>query len=285
VGLVLGGGGARGFAHIGVVKALAEAGVPFDSLGGVSMGAIVAAGLAAEWDIDELTDRMREVFVTSRPLSDFTVPLIALVRGKKVTSLLRDHFEGLIEELAKPFFCISSDLTTGHVHEHRTGQLWRALRSSVALPGIMPPVNSHGHLLVDGGVMNNLPVDLMRRRRIGPLIASDVTGELDFSVRDSRYGERPVWRLLWQRMRGTPSIFDVLMRSGTLGSEAQRRLVREQADFLYEPPLPHLGPLDWRAFDRAVAEGYAHTCAMIEKHGIPLTDAWSDGPAVAIPPR
>ena len=286
VGLVLGGGGARGFAHIGVVKALSEAGVPFDSLGGVSMGAIIAAGLAAEWGIDELTDRMRDVFVTSKPLSDFTLPLIALVRGKKVTDILRHHFgDRHIEELPKPFFCISADLTTGHIHEHRTGLIRRALRSSVALPGILPPVNNHGHLLVDGGVMNNLPVDLMRRRRIGPLVASDVTGELDFSVRDSRYGERPVWRLIWQRMRGTPSIFDVLMRSGTMGSDAQRRLVREQADFLYEPPLPNLTPLDWRAFDRAVAEGYAHTCMMIEKHGVPLTEVWSDGPAVAIPPR
>ena len=283
VGLVLGGGGARGFAHIGVVKALAEAGVPFDFLGGVSMGAIIAAGLAAEWDIEELTARMREVFVTAKPLSDYTLPLISLVRGKKVTKLMRSHFgEMHIEELPKPFFCISSDLTMGRVHEHRTGLIWRALRASAALPGILPPVNHHGHLLVDGGVMNNLPVDLMRQRRIGPLIASDVTGEVDFSVRDSRYGERPVWRLLWQRMRGTPSIFDVLMRSGTLGSEAQRRVVREQADFLYEPPLANMGPLDWRAFDRAVAEGYEHTCKMIDKHGIPLTDVWSEGPALAI---
>ena len=286
VGLVLGGGGARGFAHIGVVKALREAGVPFDSLGGVSMGAIIAAGLAAEWDIDELTERMRAAFVTSKPLSDITLPLIALVRGKKVTGLLRTHYGDVhIEELPKPFFCVSSDLTTGHIHEHRSGLIWRALRASSALPGILPPVNNRGHLLVDGGVMNNLPVDLMRQRRIGPLIASDVTGEIDFSVHDTRYGERPVWRLLWQRMRGTPSIFDVLMRSGTLGSEAQRRLVREQADFLYEPPLPNLTPLDWRAFDRAVAEGYAHTAEMIEKNGIPLTEVWSDGPAVAIPPR
>jgi len=286
VGLVLGGGGARGFAHIGVVKALTEAGVPLDFLGGVSMGAIVAAGLAAEWDCDELTARMRDVFVTAKPLSDYTLPLIALVRGRKVTNLLRTHYgETHIEELPKPFFCISSDLTTGRIHEHRTGLVWRALRASSALPGILPPVNNRGHLLVDGGVMNNLPVDLMRQRRIGPLVASDVTGEVDFSVRDSRYGERPVWRLVWQRMRGTPSIFDLLMRSGTLGSEAQRRLVREQADFLYEPPLQGLHPLDWRAFDRAVAEGYAHTCAMIDQHGIPLTEMWSEGPALAVKPR
>jgi NTE family protein len=281
VGLVLGGGGARGFAHIGVVKALSESGVPFDSLGGVSMGAIIAAGLASEWSIGELTERLRAVFVTARPLSDYTLPLIALVRGNNVSRLMREHFgQGRIEALPKPFFCISSDLTTGHIHEHKSGLLWRALRASAALPGILPPVPLRGHLLVDGGVMNNLPVDLMRKRRIGPLIASDVTGVVDFSVRDNRYGERPVWRLLWQRMRGVPSIFDILMRSGTLGSEAQRRLVRDEADFLFEPLLPGIEPLDWKSFDRAVAEGYEHTMRKIEKHGVPLTDVWSEGPAL-----
>jgi NTE family protein len=283
VGLVLGGGGARGFAHIGVVRALAEAGVPFDYLGGVSMGAIVAAGLASGWSHEELSERMRAVFVTAKPLSDYTLPLIALVRGRKMTELLLAHFgHQRIENLRRPYFCLSSDLTTGRIHEHRAGYLWRALRASAALPGIVPPVNAHGHLLVDGGVMNNLPVDLMRARRIGPLIASDVTGEIDFSVRDSRYGERPVLRLIWQRMRGTPSIFDVLMRSGTVGSEAQRRLVRDEADFLFEPPLEGVDPLDWKSFDRAVAEGYEHTARLIDRNGIPLTTTWCDGPAVAV---
>jgi NTE family protein len=286
VGLVLGGGGARGFAHIGIVKALSEAHVPFDSLGGVSMGAILAAGLAAEWSVDELTERMREAFVTDNPISDFTLPLIAIVRGKKVANLLRRNFGTMrIETLPKQFFCISSDLTSGHIHQHRMGYVWRALRASIALPGILPPVTHHGHMLVDGGVMNNLPVDVMRGRRIGPLIASDVTGEVDMSVHDSRFGERSVWSLLRQRMRGTPSIVTILMRSGTVGSEAQRRLVRDEADFLYEPLLPDLEPLDWRAFDRAVAEGYDHARAMIEKHGVPLTDAWSEGPALAVPAR
>ena len=284
VGLVLGGGGARGFAHIGVGKALGEAGVPFDFLGGVSMGAIIGAGLASEWSIEELTERMRAAFVTSNPLSDFTVPLIALVRGHRVSALLRENYgETRIEELPKPFFCVSSDLTSGRVHIHRSGLLRRALRASVALPGILPPMAHHGHLLVDGGVMNNLPVDVMRERNAGPLIASDMTSEMDMSVRDSRYSERPVWSLLWRRMRGTPSILSILMRAGTMGSEAQRRLVREQADYLFEPPLAGVEPLDWKAFDRAIAEGYAHVQALIEKNGVPLTEAWSEGPAVAAP--
>jgi NTE family protein len=283
VGIVLAGGGARGFAHIGILKALTESGVPFDHLGGTSMGAIIAAGIAAEWSIEELTERVRAAFVDANPLSDYTLPLIALVRGKKVSTLLRQHFGDVrIEELPKPFFCVSSDLTTGRIHDHRSGALWRALRASVALPGILPPVTHHGHLLVDGGVMNNLPVDVMRQRESGPIIASDVTGEIDLQVRDDRYGERPWWWLIAQRMRGTPSIISILMRSGTVGSEAQRRVVREQADYLFEPPLPDIGLRDWKSFDRAIAEGYEHAMQRIEKNGVPLTSAWVEGPAVSL---
>ncbi|MEO8300531.1 MAG: patatin-like phospholipase family protein, partial [Rhizomicrobium sp.] len=231
VGLVLAGGGARGFAHIGIIKALKEAGVPFDQLGGTSMGAIIAAGLAREWGLEEMRERMRAVFVNDNPLSDYTLPLIAIVRGKKVSARLREHFDEVcIEELPLPFFAVSSDLTTGRIHIHRDGTLWRALRASVALPGILPPVTHHGHLLVDGGVMNNLPVDVMREQALGagPIIACDITGEVDLQAQDSRYGERPWWWLLGQNMRGNPSIISILMRSGTVGSEAQRRIVREQ---------------------------------------------------------
>ncbi len=272
VGLVLAGGGARGFAHIGIIKALKEAGVPFDQLGGTSMGAIIAAGLAREWGLEEMRDRMRAVFVDDNPLSDITLPLIALMRGKKVSKRLREHFDEVcIEELPLPFFAVSSDLTTGRIHIHRDDKLWRALRASVALPGILPPVTHHGHLLVDGGVMNNLPVDVMREQAhgAGPIIACDITGEVDLQAQDSRYGERPWWWLLAQNMRGNPSIISILMRSGTVGSEAQRRIVREQCDYLIEPPMPDIQLRDWKKFDQAIQEGYDTARACIEKNGIP----------------
>ncbi len=285
VGLVLAGGGARGFAHIGIIRALRDAGVPFDQLGGTSMGAIIAAGLAHEWGIEELRERMRAVFVSDNPLSDFTLPLIALVRGKKVSTKLREHFgEICIEELPLPFFAVSSDLTTGRIHVHREGALWRALRASVALPGILPPVTHHGHLLVDGGVMNNLPVDVMREQAMnaGPIIACDVTGEVDLQAQDSRYGERPWWWLLAQNFRGNPSIISILMRSGTVGSEAQRRVVREQCDYLIEPPMPDIGLREWKKFDQAIQEGYDAARACIDKNGIPLTHVMSEGPGMPL---
>jgi len=282
VGLVLAGGGARGFAHIGIIKALTEAGVPFDNLGGTSMGAVIAAGLAQEWGVEELTERMRDVFVTHNPLDDFTLPLIGLVKGRKASRMLRENFGDMcIEELPLPFFAVSSDLTTGRIHEHRDGVLWRALRASVALPGILPPVTHHGHLLVDGGVMNNLPVDVMRRRGAGPIIACDVQSELDLKATDERYGERPWWWLLGQRMRGSPSILSILMRSGTVGSEAQRRVVREQADYLIEPPMPGIGLRDWKKFDAAIQDGYDTARAAIEKTGLPLTHTPGKAPLTA----
>ena len=288
VGLVLAGGGARGFAHIGIIKALKEAEVPFDHLGGTSIGAVIAAGLAHEWSVEELTERMRDVFVTHNPLDDYTLPLIALLRGRKASNMLKLNFgDARIEELPKPFFCVSSDLTTGRIHEHRGGALWRALRASVALPGILPPVIHHGHLLVDGGVMNNLPVDVMREHAIGagPIIACDITGEIDLQAREETYGERPWSWFIKHRMRGHPSIVSILMRSGTVGSEAQRRVVREQADYLIEPPMPTIGLRDWKKFEQAIQEGYESARATIEKNGVPLTSIWSEGPALAIPKR
>jgi NTE family protein len=284
VGLVLAGGGARGFAHIGIIRALIEAGVPFDHLGGTSMGAVIAAGIAHEWGVEELTARMREVFVTHNPLNDFTLPLIALVKGAKASGMIKRNFgEACIEELPLPFFAVSSDLTTGRIHVHREGPLWRALRASVALPGILPPVTHHGHLLVDGGVMNNLPVDVMRVRGAGPIIACDVQGEIDLKAADERYGERPWWWLLGQRMRGTPSIISILMRSGTVGSEAQRRIVREQADYLIEPPMTGIGLRDWKKFDAAIQDGYDTARATIEKNGLPLLRR--EGEAALTAPR
>ena len=284
INIVLAGGGARGFAHIGVLKALAEVGVPFDYVVGTSMGGIIAAGVAMEWSLDELRARVHHAFVENNPLSDFTLPLIALFRGRKVSQLLRHHFgDTRIEDLVKPYFCVSSDLTSGRDYVHRSGPLWRALRASVALPGILPPVTMDGgHLLVDGGVMNNLPVDVIAAEARGPIIAVDVSGEIDLRASDPQYGERSVWSLIWDRMRGSPSIISILMRAGTVGSTAQRRVVREQADFLFEPPLEGIGMRDWKAFDRAVEQGYVHTLLQIEKQGVPLSDTFTAGPALAI---
>jgi len=139
-GIVFSGGGARGFAHIGIVKALREAGIPMDLVGGTSMGAIMGGGVALGWSIEEMTERFRRSFVDVNPLRDYTLPIFSLVTGRKVSTLLHREFGDVtIEDLPLPYFCVSSNLTTGHSDVHRRGTLWRWLRASVAIPGVLPP--------------------------------------------------------------------------------------------------------------------------------------------------
>jgi NTE family protein len=259
VGLVLSGGGARGLAHVGAVKALREAGVPLDLVGGTSMGAIVAACLAVEWDDVELAERLRRAFVDANPLRDYTLPFVALVRGRVVTSLLRDAFGGTrIEDLWRPFFCLSTNLTSGQVVVHREGPLWRALRASAAIPGVLPPVIEAGEVLVDGGVINNLPVDVMRGLGRGPVIAVDVAADRALTRVPPELEDCSPWQWLARGRRHVPSIAAVLIRVGTINSEAQDRRMHRDADLLLRPPLASIGMLDWRAFDRAVEIGYRH---------------------------
>jgi NTE family protein len=262
VGLVFSGGGARGFAHIGIVKALREAGIPADLVGGTSMGAIMGGGVALGWSIEELTDRFRRSFVDVNPLRDYTLPIFSLVTGRKVSTLLRREFGDVtIEDLPLPYFCVSSNLTTGHSDVHRRGVLWRWLRASVAIPGVLPPVMNNGEVLVDGGTMNNLPVDAMRELGRGPVIGCDVGGARAFTAEAQEMDVPSPWDLVgWLRnKRGRPNIFRILWRAGMVNSAATSSAHREKTDLLLQPPLDQVDMLNWQHFDRAIGLGYEYT--------------------------
>jgi len=262
VGLVLSGGGARGFAHLGVVRALREHGVPIDLVGGASMGGILAAGVAADWSDAELIERFRRSFVDTNPLSDYTLPLVSLVSGRKVGLLLRRELGDIdITDLPLPFFCVSSNLTTGHVAVHQEGPLWRWLRASVAIPGVLPPVFHGGEVYVDGGTMNNLPVDVMRAKGRGPVIGVDVGMDRAFTT-NVEATEAPGFWNLFRRQGGRrrPNILQILWRSGMVNSTTASQLRRTQSDLLLTPALESLDLLDWKSFDRAVEIGYRHAC-------------------------
>jgi len=265
LGLVLAGGGARGFAHLGAIRALREKGLRFDLVGGTSMGAIVGAGLACGWDDDELEFRMREAFVKIDPLSDYAVPRIALMRGRKVTSLLRETFgDHAIEDLWRTFYCVSSDLTEGRNHIHREGAIWRALRASIAIPGILPPVESNGHVLADGAVMNNFPADVMSEMGRGPIVGVDVGGNRTLYV-DRSDDEEETWRTMDPVRQNDPGIVNVLMRVGTVNSETQTKQSRRLVDTYFVPPVDDIGIRDWTAFERAIEIGYEHVRGILER--------------------
>jgi len=267
IGLVLSGGGARGFAHIGALKALHEAGVPIDLVGGTSMGGILGAGVAAHWSVAELTQRFRHYFVDQRPLRDYTLPFVSLVSGRKVSRLLFEAFGDLaIEDLRLQFFCVSSNLTTGHPYVHRHGELWRALRASVSVPGVLPPVIQAGEVLVDGGAMNNLPVDVMQELARGPVIGSDAGADRAFSTRGSTVDVPPPWQLMrWRKTRrNLPNIFQILWRSGMVNSTTLSAAQRARTDLLLRPPLADIDMLDWQAFERAIRAGYEYTARQLD---------------------
>jgi NTE family protein len=268
VGLVLSGGGARGFAHIGIVKALRESGVPIDLVGGTSMGAILGAGVASCWSIEELTERFRESFVDAKPLRDYTLPFVSLVSGRKVTRLLQRAFGDItIEDLPLDYFCVSSNLTTGHSEVHRRGELWRWLRASIAIPGVLPPVVHKGEILVDGGTMNNLPVDAMRELGRGPVIGCDVGADRAFTTDSDEVDVPSPWQLMrWFRQKKhLPNIFQILWRAGMVNSTAMTAAHRERTDLLLQPPLAQIDMLNWSGFERAIAAGYEYAVRRLEK--------------------
>jgi NTE family protein len=266
VGLVLGGGGARGFAHIGVIRALREAGISIDLCGGTSIGAIIASGLAAEWNHTQLVERYRRTFVRQNPLGDYTLPLISLSAGRRVSRLLRGEIGDIdIEDLALPFFCVSADLVTSNLVVHSSGLLWKCLRASVAIPGILPPVFLDKQILVDGGAANRLPVDVMRGFGRGHVIGVDVGSETSLANCSDVDELSILARLGLIRSGRAPNILQLLLSAGSISAKRVTAANREQSSILLTPDLEGVDMLDWRAFDRAIDAGYRGTVERIDE--------------------
>jgi NTE family protein len=265
-GLVLAGGGARGYSHIGVIKALVEVGMPIDLAGGASIGSIIACGLALGWSLDELYGNIKEAFVDSNPVNDYTLPFVALTRGDKVTRRLKRFFGDLtFDQTWQPFYCVSSNLSKGDVEVHRDGELWRSLRASVAIPGILPPMIEHNQVLVDGAVMNNLPTDIMQGVGRGPVLGVDV-GQVEALLCDiPDYSHYPRWRALLRLKTGAPGIASLLIRSATVSSEVYARTCRDQADLLFTPPVEQIELRAWKTLDHCIECGYRHAMDVLEK--------------------
>jgi NTE family protein len=261
VGLVLGGGGARGMAHIGVIRALAEAGIPIDRIGGTSQGALVAATYAIGWDHRRMLEEFGR-FRQDNPTNDFTVPTVSLIAGKKAERALKSRFgERRIEDLPVDFFCVSSSLTSGQPFVHRRGLLREALRATISIPGIFPPVPREGELLVDGGVLDNLPIGPMRQRGEIRVIAVNVTFARGLAPRRAPPPKRAHF-LPWGRAKPDephyrlPTIVQTLMQAGTLGTIARLDALRHAADLFVEPPVSEFRTLDWERVADIAELGY-----------------------------
>ncbi len=264
IGLVLGGGGARGFAHIGVIRALEEAKIPIDIVGGTSMGAFVAAAYAMGWDYEKMFYKIQKVYRNPWSLFDFTLPMVSLLAGRKASKIVKELFGNTyIEDLWKKFFCISSNLTRARVMVHERGKLAESVRASGALPGVVPPVIQGGDFLVDGGVLNNLPVDVMNRFcDEGPVIAVDVSSSIDLEVKTRYRDSLSGWKVLYHKMNpfvkslNVPHLIDILMRTTELSSVALQHEHLRMADLYLAPPVKNFGILEFDAAEQIINIGY-----------------------------
>ncbi|MDT8998676.1 patatin-like phospholipase family protein [Paucibacter sp. APW11] len=273
VGIVLGGGGARGFAHLGVLKALNECHIPVDLIGGNSMGALIGAQLACGHGLDQILEQTRRFASGGERL---TLPLVSLVGGRRVERDLRRLFgEQLIEQLWRPFFAAACNLSRGNTTVQDQGLLWRAVLASNSPAGLLPPVLQGGELLVDGAILENVPVQPMRmrlgtplerRRGNGKIIAIDVDVRAHLRA-DAELQRLTPWSTLRAKLRAnapaSPGLANILYSAGHIGGSSQRGRTIAQADLYLEPPVAEFALMAYQRGADIAEIGYRYAMEKI----------------------
>lgn len=275
VGVVLGGGGARGFSHLGVLRAFEECGIPVDLIGGNSMGALIGAQYACGMALDEiLANTRRFAMGGERP----TLPLISLLSGKRLERDLRRMFgDTRIEQLWRPFFASACNLSQACTTVQDSGPLWRAVLASNSPAGLLPPVVWNGDLLVDGAILDNVPVAAMRGRLGTPLERRRGNGTIiavDVDLREQLCVDPETARLsVWHNLRGylggqggqAPSIAAILYRAGHVGGMHERSRTMAMADYCLEPPVGAFPLMAYRRAAEIAEVGYCHAMEQIAR--------------------
>jgi NTE family protein len=269
IGLALAGGGARGFAHLGVFKALEEAGVAIDLVAGTSIGAVMAAYISFDLSAQTLIECARRAFARN-PTGDINIlPLLSLVRGRRLKTAIDRAvvdavgFDADVVDSWRTLRCVATNFSRAKEHVLARGQAAKCIRASVSIPVALPPVAWKGDLLMDGGVFNNFPTDVLEEMGAGRVIGVDLARE---RTRQYEHEEVPSsWPLLWDRLRGRkqrryrlPGLGGILMGTTILYSSSRRQQARQSADIYLNPEFGRIGLLEWKAFDRIVDIGYQH---------------------------
>jgi predicted acylesterase/phospholipase RssA len=266
VGVVLGGGTSKGNAHFGVMRAIAEAGIPVDMICGTSIGSAIAAMFAARYSPEQIA-AINQMLLDLNPFRDFAVPRTALLKHRKFEQLAKFSFKDIcIEDMWLKYFCISTDLTTAEQIIHEEGETWRATMASGALPMVIPPFIEDRHVLVDGGLLNNVPADVMLQKTQGPVIAINVSPVEDWEVQEEA---APQHRSLMEKVRspiqlkGNPGIMDVLVQSMVVSSHYKLRSVVNEVDLYLEPPVGHYGMTRFDAWQEMSQIGYEYALPLL----------------------
>ena len=274
--LTMSGGGVRGVAHIGILRAWREAGIPVDAVGGTSFGAGMAAQYALEWDSRKMLDVTRKfTFAKGKhKFCDYTFPIVSLFGANGGQYAVKFVAEGMnIEDLWLNYFCVSTDLIMAELMVHRDGPLWKALRATGSVPGIFPPFVDGDKWLVDGGVLNNLPVNVMSQLFLGKMVAIDVSMQRNMTYQDSIPSPVSGWSLLWKKLNpfaktpDSPNILTIITRASEIAAvHMNKTIMANQAiDLHIRPPVEQFGLLDLDAFDEIVEIGYQYALSNAEE--------------------
>jgi predicted acylesterase/phospholipase RssA/CRP-like cAMP-binding protein len=262
VGVVLSGGGARGLAHVGVLEELVAAGVQIDRVAGTSMGSFIGAQFASDGGAARIRDRCEEELVLRNPWSDYTIPLVAATRGRRLREMLARVFGARqIQDLQLPYFCVSADLIMSELFVHDRGPVAVGVAASMCIPGGAPPLLMERRVLVDGGLFDNLPVETMSSFGEGPIIAVDVTAQ--YSPPTPSIGGRPRIRRLRAAARAAivgdtairPGLHETMFRSIVLGSRDTTEEAKRHADLVINPETSSIALLAFKELDRACELG------------------------------
>ena len=271
VGLVLGAGGARGLANIGVLRALREAGVPVDFVGGASMGGFLAALVAADFSYDEIVRFVRLVLVDRPRGFGYTLPMVAMMSVRTSEERFREIFgDRNIEDLWLNLFCVSVNITNPAMKIHRDGPVWRAVRASLAIPGLIPPLFEKGELLVDGALLNSIPVDVMHGLNAGPVIASDVGKATALAVDPELDNCPSPARLLWDSLvpgrtrHEIPRMGTILLRCMDVSSHLSKQRSQSLADLYLTPPVEAYRILDFDRAEELIQNGYQYAARVLD---------------------
>jgi NTE family protein len=296
IGLVCGGGGARGFAHLGAYKALQEAGIAIDFVGGTSIGAMMAGYIALDRPADFIIERARRIF-ESGPTSDVNIlPLISLLRGRKLkrasVRAVREayEFDADASDTWLSFFCVATNWSRASEMVLNRGDLGKIILASLSIPVALPPVIHGGDLLVDGGTFNNFPADTMAGLGTARIIGVDLSRP---RMRTYDYDEVPgPWALLVDRFRPRsrrryrlPSLSAILMETTIMYSTSRQSAARQAVDIYVNPDLGRVGMLDWKAFDKILEIGYRETRAVLAALPPEVLALYRDEPVPSGPPE
>lgn len=259
VGLVLGGGGARGLAHVGVLRALEEKGIEIDLVCGTSMGGFVAALHASGRSARRVESDLRWAWTEAGPFLDFTFPLYSIVKGQRMKGRLRRLFGSAnIEDLPKPFFCMTADITHARSLVHDRGPLVQWLAVGMSVPGVAPPFPHNGSLLLDGGLLNNLPIDVAAAYDCGKIVAVNVDPKDEMAINMKDF-DGNLLDQVWRKVRGrttAPHIFEILVRVTTLSNAAMVGKLKDRVDHYIQPETGRYGLFDFHLADAIIAAGY-----------------------------